>query len=191
MYSYVMDPSLKRQLIEIGISLFTLAIVFAACKFRKLPLRETLGLFVPKPKTILFWTALYLPIFIVGEIVYFGLGLNEGNVWEWEGFITVIRILKIALIGPIVEELIYRGILFDQLSRMRPGPIGALILSSIIFAASHYSLDYVDMAIIFVDGLYMCWVRYKTGSILIPVIIHIFINAMAVVEFLFINARFS
>ncbi|MCX6646054.1 MAG: CPBP family intramembrane metalloprotease [bacterium] len=185
-----MDDSLRKNLIQIALTLFTIAIVFAACKFRKLPVRETLGLIVPDSRTFLFWIGLYLPIFFIMEAGYFGLGLAKGNVWVYQGFITGIRILKIGLLGPIAEELVFRGLLFDRISRAKPGPIAAVILTAIFFAAAHFSYDIMDILMILVDGLYFGWVRHKTGSVLIPIVLHIFINIAAIVEFLFINSRF-
>ena len=185
-----MDDSLRKNLIQIALTLFTIAIVFAACKFRKLPIRETLGLKVPDTRTFLFWIGLYLPIFAITEAAYFGLGLAKGNVWEYQGYITVIRILKIALPGPIAEELVFRGLLFVRISRAKPGPIAAVFLTAIFFAAAHFRYDFMDILFILVDGLYYGWVRHKTGSVIIPIVLHIFGNTVAIVEFLFINARF-
>jgi membrane protease YdiL (CAAX protease family) len=184
-----MDEALRKNLFQIALTLVTIAIVFVVCKFRKLPVRETLGLVVPETKTFLFWIGLYLPIFAVTEAAYFGLGLAKGNVWEWQGFVTVLRILKIAVLGPISEELIFRGILFDRISHARPGPIAAIILTAIFFAVGHYRYDYMDVLFILIDGLYFGLVRYKTGSVLITIVLHMFINAVAVVEFLYINAH--
>jgi hypothetical protein len=184
-----MDDLIRKNLIQIALVLFAIAIPFAACRFRKLPVRETLGLFVPKTKTFLIWIGLYLVIFAITETAYYKLGLAEGNVWEYEGVGTVLRILKIGLLGPIAEELVFRGIMFDRISHARPGPIAAIFLTAIFFAAAHFNYDLMDMLFVLVDGLYFGLVRYKTGSVLITIVLHVFVNMAAIFEFLFINAR--
>jgi membrane protease YdiL (CAAX protease family) len=182
-----MDNPVTSNLMQIGILVVAMAMVFIVCMVRKLPIPQTLGLTIPKGRDFLFWIGLYIPIFILGELFYFGMGLQEGRVWEFEGISTILRIIKIAVMGPLVEELVFRGILYDRIATSKPGPVWALILTSLLFTASHFSLQPGDLLIILIDAFYWGLIRYKTGSIVITIILHILVNTMAVFEFLVVN----
>lgn len=183
-----MDKPLSKELLQIGIVLGTVAIVFLVCRIKRLPIRETLGLYIPNIKTCLLWIGLYIPILILIDLAYYRFG-KDFPVWEYMGYITVIRYLKIAVLGPIAEEVVFRGIMFNRISVARPGPIWAVIFTAIIFMGAHYSYSPLDMALVLIDGLYFGWVRYKTGSIFIPIILHMLANSIAVAEFLFVNSH--
>lgn len=80
--------------------------------------------------------------------------------------------LLTGIIGaPIIEELIFRGVIFNRL-RLRIGLIGAMVISSILFALLH---DPDTMISAFVFGLCMCILYLKTDNIFIPMTVH-FLN---------------
>ena len=91
-------------------------------------------------------------------------------------------ILSLGVLGPITEEMIYRVILVDRLTRKLPG-IVCIILSSLAFGLIHLnSLSAVGLASIlptFVSGLLSAIVYYNTKNITIPVILHVFNNSLA------------
>ncbi|HWW10882.1 MAG TPA: CPBP family intramembrane glutamic endopeptidase [Brevundimonas sp.] len=93
------------------------------------------------------------------------------------------------------EELFYRGVLLLMLNEAFRGPIrilgapmgwGALI-SSVAFGLAH-ALGYSDggftfdaMAMLLTGGpaLLLVWLREKTGSLLLPVVLHNFANSIS------------
>jgi membrane protease YdiL (CAAX protease family) len=182
-----MKELLHSNLFQIGILFATLTAIYVVCTIRKLPIRETLGLNAVPAKRVLLWVAAYIPIFVAGEILYYKLGQPDGNVWTYEGFDTVLRIVKIALLGPIVEELVFRGMLFNRIMVSKPGPVWAVVITSVVFAASHYEYSIFSMSLILVDAVFWGMARWKTNSILIPVMLHILVNGTSVLESFFVN----
>ncbi|WP_281885968.1 CPBP family intramembrane glutamic endopeptidase [Paenibacillus sp. YYML68] len=85
--------------------------------------------------------------------------------------------LNAALFGPVIEEVVYRKIIFGSLIRMMSFWPSA-ILSSIIFALAHFSvklfLAYAGV------GLVLCWVYRKSGSLLPPILVHAALNIIGV-----------
>jgi membrane protease YdiL (CAAX protease family) len=80
------------------------------------------------------------------------------------------------LIGPLVEETLFRGLLFGSLEKhlqWRTIPVTA-----VVFGAFH--LDLVYFFPVTVLGLLLGWARWKSGSIWLSVILHTFINGLAV-----------
>ncbi len=85
-----------------------------------------------------------------------------------------IVVATVVFVGPIVEELIFRGLCLSRL-RMRFGNVFALIVSSVLFGAIHGNLVQGLYAALL--GLFLGWIYIKTGNLIIPCIAHIVYNA--------------
>lgn len=79
------------------------------------------------------------------------------------------------IFAPIMEELIFRGVLFNRL-KIRTGIIPAMIISSIIFGLGH---EFGGMTSAFIFGVCMCILYLKTDNILIPMSVHFLNNLIA------------
>ena len=84
-----------------------------------------------------------------------------------------VAFLLVCLLGPITEEIIYRGLVYEGFLRFLP-EAGAIVLNSLLFAAAHSSP--AQMAVAFLAGLLFSYARKKTGTVTAPVILHILIN---------------
>lgn len=85
---------------------------------------------------------------------------------------VLVRAVLLALVAPLLEELVFRGWAFRKLNR-RWGFVPAAVASSALFAAIHY-----DRALIgpFVFGLVACKVYQESGNLLSPVLAHSVFN---------------
>ena len=81
-----------------------------------------------------------------------------------------------AVVGPLVEEIFFRGLLFRAYLRTR-GPILAYALSATLFALLHLNL--AALPPILVLGLLLAWLYQRTGSLTPSVIAHAFNNGVA------------
>nr|WP_286184224.1 CPBP family intramembrane glutamic endopeptidase [Clostridium sp. CCUG 7971] len=79
------------------------------------------------------------------------------------------------MIAPILEEIIYRKVIFIRLSKKTNKGIG-LILSSIIFGLSH-AKESMFFAILF--GIVLCILYLKYENILVPIFLHFINNLMS------------
>lgn len=95
----------------------------------------------------------------------------------------------------IEEELFYRGILLFALDRAFAGRVRFLgvdwgwgaILSCMLFgmthafgySAGHFSFDAMVMALTALPSFIAVWLRVKTGSLLLPVLLHNFGNSFS------------
>ena len=84
--------------------------------------------------------------------------------------------LLMVFVGPVLEEIIYRGILFFLLLK-RYSLLTAMLVSSFLFAFMH--LRFMGILYLFVYGLLFSFAYYRTRSLLTPIVLHIFINLMA------------
>ena len=84
--------------------------------------------------------------------------------------------LVIVVMAPIVEELVFRGVLFNLLNKNLK-TLPAMILSSLFFGVLH-SKTFIPTAII---GFLICFIYQKTGNIKYSIMAHMFNNLIAFV----------
>lgn len=85
-------------------------------------------------------------------------------------------VLTGVIVAPLVEEIFFRGFLFQGF-RQRYGWVAALLLSSGIFAASH--LDPVSFIPTFVLGAVLGYVYHRSNSLWPSIILHFLNNGFA------------
>lgn len=81
------------------------------------------------------------------------------------------------IFAPLLEELVFRGVLFNRL-KIRVGIIPAMIISSFLFAIGH---DFGGMTSAFLFGMCMCILYLKTDNILVPMSVHFINNVVATI----------
>jgi CAAX protease family protein len=102
--------------------------------------------------------------------------------------------LPLLLIGfcvaaPITEEFAVRGFLFRGWSRSFLGPIGAILLSSALWAVMHVQYDWYYVCEVFLIGLIFGYLRHRSGSTWLTVMAHGFCNFAIVGQTALIAAR--
>jgi membrane protease YdiL (CAAX protease family) len=103
---------------------------------------------------------------------------------EATGVTAILAFVGAVLLAPVVEEIIFRGVLLRGLQRRLPF-VGAAVVSSAAFAAIHY--DTPDTAVIllplFVFGMVLAVVarRLEVGA---AIYVHSGFNLLAAVSFL-------
>lgn len=86
----------------------------------------------------------------------------------------IAALLSIGIMGPIAEELLLRGLIFNTLERIYAKPWFAIVISSVIFGIMHG--NFVQSVYAFVAGLFVSFIYYKTRTLKWPILIHIIIN---------------
>ena len=88
----------------------------------------------------------------------------------------VISLLLLAVLAPLVEELIFRGLLYGWIAG-RWGSLPALVVSSLAFAAAHYEPAHIVLVLPL--GLLFGWLRRRTDSLLPSLFAHVVNNSFA------------
>ncbi|MFD1419611.1 CPBP family intramembrane glutamic endopeptidase [Lactiplantibacillus songbeiensis] len=86
--------------------------------------------------------------------------------------------LAIFVGAPIMEEIVFRKVIFGNLSSLI-GPIGAALISSLFFSFAHADGHLILYALI---GLCFCWLYRQTGRIQTSMLAHILMNALAIMS---------
>lgn len=126
--------------------------------------------------------ALYLVV-IIGTIIEgpgFQMQQNEGLVVILTNKQWGLRILMIffaAILTPVFEELIFRGLLQSYLRNAGFSPWRAIFIASIIFSMLH---PWMHLPAILILAICMGYAYEKSGSLLRSIFIHIFFNSATI-----------
>lgn len=88
-----------------------------------------------------------------------------------------LQLITLVILGPIMEELMFRGLIYNRLKQFNEKTIAAYI-SALIFAVYHFNL--VQGIYTFILGLLIVYVYEEYKSIAAPIILHIAANGIAV-----------
>jgi membrane protease YdiL (CAAX protease family) len=86
-------------------------------------------------------------------------------------------LLAMAVLAPLVEELVFRGLLYGWLAG-RWGTIVAWIVSSLAFAAAH--VEPAHAILVLPLGLWFGWLRRRTDSLWPSLVAHMINNGIAI-----------
>ena len=137
-----------------------------------------------------------LPFIVIGSVVLlFGIADPIGNLIPMpESFKKslvdfgsqpgIFAFLLLVIAAPILEELLFRGIILDGLLK-RYSPLTAILISSLLFGLAHLNpWSFVNGLII---GIFSGWVYFKTRSVLPSIIIHASANLSGFLFKYFVN----
>ena len=98
----------------------------------------------------------------------------------------LLMFIALVIAAPILEELIFRGIMLDGLLRIY-SPTKAVIVSSLLFGLIHLNpAQFVGGALV---GGFMGWVYVHTRSVMATILIHAAFNLTAFTESYFIDVE--
>ena len=91
-------------------------------------------------------------------------------------------LFAIVVVAPIFEEIFFRGFLFQGIRYSRLGPLGAIGITSLVWAAIHLQYGIYGIMTVFALGLLFGIARLKTDSIHLLMVMHSLVGLVAMVE---------
>jgi uncharacterized protein len=151
---------------------------------RGLPRREVLGLSPPRDWHLALGLALATVVVdFVGVYLYdliFG-PFEEGTLAEfWDGSRATqfaVNFIAIAVLAPIFEELMFRGLGYGLLEPFGAGT--AIVVTGVLFGLVHGYVYVLPVFIVY--GLVLGWLRSRTGSIYPGMLAHGATNATVLI----------
>ena len=83
------------------------------------------------------------------------------------------------ILAPLWEELTFRGFLVSALSKSRLGFWGAALIANVLWTSLHASYSWAGVTSVFVAGLILSWLVWRTGDIKPAIVTHAAGNAFA------------
>ncbi len=90
--------------------------------------------------------------------------------------------IAFVVFGPIFEEALFRGFLLEGFRQSRIGVVGAIILTTLLWSLSHIQYSFSGMAQIFVFGILLGIMRFRTGSLWSVISMHALFNLVGMIE---------
>ena len=157
-----------------------LALVLASRK-RGWTVREYLALKMPRMRHVAYGAAALVGFFALASVAgYFFpsmdqsehmLGVYRAVMAEGPWSLVLLWIILVVS-APVAEEIIFRGFLMRGWSATRLGAIGALVLTSVIFASIHTQYNLPGMAVVCGLGLMFGAARLWSGSTVLSIGMH-------------------
>ena len=120
--------------------LITIAVVLAVYLIRRKPLGEALWLRRVDGRTLWTGVALAPGLFLVVSFVLAALPEEWMNSYNEAASsiatASLVGFIAVVVVAPVVEELIFRGLIVNRLSRVMPGWL-AVVLAAAVFGACH------------------------------------------------------
>lgn len=147
-------------------------------------LRKTL-LFIP---AYIVYFAVLIGAFTLIEKLNIGINLDQEQVVGFEGAADTLQLvfafISLVILAPLIEEILFRGILFTNISR-KTGFWPAAILISGLFGLAHMQLNVgIDT---FLLGMAASWLVWTTKSIYPAILLHMLKNSVAFVILFIVN----
>jgi membrane protease YdiL (CAAX protease family) len=168
---------LAKVLVPLGV----LAVVGLVCRARRISLPQDLGLVRPPLGPALAWLGLALVWMLGTDAALHWRGAWDFRPWQAQPlWVSAARVLGVGLLGPLAEEAVFRGLLDFRLRRagLPAGVVLGLVAAG--WAALHYAYAPAVVAVIFGEGLLLGLARQRTGSLWVPVLMHVAWNLYAV-----------
>lgn len=152
--------------------------------------KETLVLRSVAVKTVFFWVSVSA---VVGIVRLAGLFLFDTSelpsyASSFIGSESIALVIAMSFIAPVIEELIFRGYLFNAWRYSRLGLYGTVVLTSVLFALIHgFQYSAFNVFTVFFASLLLGLAREKTGSLLVPFAMHSFNNFVAMVFVVYVT----
>jgi membrane protease YdiL (CAAX protease family) len=158
----------------------TIAVLWIAIRMTRRDFAEYLALNWPNSGELLRALAiteiLLLAEFLAGSVAGAeGISRNPYVSAEGAGGLLIFLIGG-CIAAPIMEEFVLRGFMFRGWSQSFLGPVGSIVVTSVLWAMIHTQYDWFGRFWIFVTGLALGHFRWRSNSTWLTVMVHSAIN---------------
>ncbi len=120
-------------------------------------------------------------VFALGQVPEFFVDVDDHEALAWLSVLQPVWIgfIVLVFIGPISEEVLFRGFIYGGLAQSAIGPVGAIVISSAVWAVAHLQYTWLIIAIIFMYGVVFGIMRWKSASLWPPIVAHCVVNLIS------------
>jgi membrane protease YdiL (CAAX protease family) len=164
-----------------------LAYFYLAVRLARVPFRDYMALNWPRWLDVLAGVGALIAVLIVA-----GLGatltgqampdfMSETFRTARDAGVLPLFFLSFAVLAPVQEELFFRGFLYRGLSGSI-GPWPTIALTSAVWSVVHMQYDWFFIGEIFALGMVFGWLRLKSNSTILTMILHGSMNMLALLS---------
>ena len=167
----------------------TIAILMLAVRLARASQAEYLALEVPQTRDLRVGIICIVGLIAISDALLYVTGqplvtpfqLQSYSTAAAEGWLAPFLIAAV-VVAPASEEIIFRGFLFRGWARSDRAAWPAIVVISVLWAALHVQYDWTGILQIFVIGLFLGWMRWRSGSLLLTILLHALFNLEGMAE---------
>ena len=194
-FSLLNDPRLNERMADLMFNgdliaqvaiwsgaICTLLIVLTVRWWKRGLTAQFLGLRMPHWKQALLWLGVFVLLGLAIELLAHFVPAFRTNFMEQVIASTsniAWLILGVGIIAPVFEEFLLRGLLFGSMRHMFEEHT-TVALTAGVFALMHMQYDAAVMLLILPMGVVLGYARSRSGSILVPILLHTVNNLVTV-----------
>lgn len=142
---------------------------------------------------VLKWSVLTAALIFISDIITILRGRSIVPDFSRTAYTTADPIwlfwVAFVLAAPLSEEIFFRGFLFRGIETSALKPTGAIIVTAALWTMLHIQYDAYILVSVFCSGLLLGAARVATGSLLLPIGLHMFTNFVATSEVAVLQAN--
>jgi membrane protease YdiL (CAAX protease family) len=166
-----------------------IAVIALAVRLARAPQTDYLALKMPPPRDLRLGLLCLVALIVLGDaLLYFGgyplvtpFQLQSYTTAAAEGWLPAL-LAGAMILAPAGEEVLFRGFLFRGWARSERATWPAIVVISLLWAALHVQYDWTGVLQIFVIGLFLGWMRWRSGSLLLTFLLHALFNLEGTLE---------
>ena len=171
-----------------GILVLTAPIVMLviAVKVRKFSLRDYFALEGFSRRNLALGLICLIALIVAFIAIQALLGINGGSKGMEATYLAAkaagvlpLLWLSTVVVAPVTEELFFRGFLHRGWAPSWLGVSGTIVVTAALWAVLHQQYNILGILFIFVMGLIFGWMRQRSGSTLLPMVLHTANNLLA------------
>jgi membrane protease YdiL (CAAX protease family) len=166
---------------------FVLGYFVLAVKLTGIPLTEYLALKWPRWFDIVIGIAALAAVLLLAGLAASASG-QETPQFMTETFASAraagmlpLFAFSFMVLPPLQEEILFRGFLYRGLVPAL-GPAATIVATSAVWAVIHLQYDWFFVAEIFLLGIALGWLRWKSGSTILTMMLHATMNGLALLQ---------
>ena len=172
----------------IVMSIAPVGVLVIAVRSRRYSLREYFALNTISRRDLLLGIVCLFALIVACEAMERLLGIDGGSksvaatyrAAKLAGVLPMLW-LAIVIVAPVTEELLFRGFLHRGWAPSWLGVSGTIVLTSALWAVLHQQYNWVGIIWIFLMGLLFGWVRQRSGSTTLTILLHALNNLFATI----------
>jgi membrane protease YdiL (CAAX protease family) len=158
----------------------TIAVLWIAIRTARRDFAEYLALNWPSSGELLRALAIMAIVLLAEALAVSVVGADETSLDPYVSFERaggfLVFLIGGCIAAPIMEEFVVRGFMFRGWSQSFLGPVGSIVLTSVLWAMIHTQYDWFGRFLIFITGLTLGHFRWRSNSTWLTVMVHSAIN---------------
>jgi membrane protease YdiL (CAAX protease family) len=167
----------------------TIGVLAIAVSLTRSDLSDYFALKWPAPRDLTIGIAVLAALIVAGDALLYVSGRDVVTAFQLQSYTTAAAagwlpamLAAAILIAPAGEEAMFRGFLFLGWARSPRSVWPAIVVISILWAMLHIQYDWAGVLQIFVIGLFLGWMRWRSGSLVLAFLLHALFNLEGTLE---------